>query len=197
MRTQTAGIIGLAVLAAACATPEQRLAANEGAAITQAEGVKAFSDAVLGHCLPAVHGRQAFKDFEVKGVTPLRKLEDHKIPMFDSETPQIWQMVDAVVQIQLSADGDTCRVASYGLPAQATLRLVGNTALQTDFNYSDEPVGFPQEGTEYRRVLTAGTGDEEVTLYLTGMETPPGVAGDYGKINAIVTRDPIDMDMVE
>ncbi|WP_084398819.1 hypothetical protein [Henriciella aquimarina] len=189
MRRSIAVIAISTALAAGCATPSDDLDMRRpGAAVSQTDGVKAFSDAVLGHCLPAIHNNQAFADFEVKDVTPLGKLAENKISMFENKTLPVWQMVDGVVQIQLD-ESQSCAVKSYGLPVKATFRLVGNTALQTSYDYREEDVGFPQAGESFRRVLVSGTGADAVTLTLTGME--PGAPGNdekYAKLDAVVSR---------
>lgn len=188
MKPHLIGFVAFGVLAAGCVSPEAREIMKPGAAITTADGVKAFSDGVLGHCLPAVHTGQSFADFEVKGVTPLRRLEENKISMFDEGVQPVWQMAEGVVQVSLDEDGGTCRVASYGLPVKATFKLVGDTALATDYGYTDEDTGFPQDGPDFTRVLVSGEGDDQVTLTLTGTEPDEGAAGEYATLNAVVEK---------
>lgn len=188
MIRHTAAIAAAAVLVTGCMTEEQKRIGGPGDTITAAEGVKAFSDAVLGHCLPAIHTDQAFSNFEVANVTPLRKLAEGKISMFENDALPVWQMVEGVVQVQLDP-GQSCAVHAYGLPVEASFDLIGRTALQTDYSYSDRDVGFPQDGPEYRRILTSGAGDEQVTLELTGTDTSGETpTGEYAKLYAIVKR---------
>lgn len=188
MKPHLIGFVAAGVLAAACISPQERAMTRPGAAITTAEGVKAFSDAVLGHCLPAIHTGQSFADFEVAGVTPLSRLQENKISQFADETLPVWQMVEGVVQVQLDEAGGTCRVVAYGLPVKATFKLVGDAAIQTDYGYSDEDAGFPQEGPGFTRTLFAGTGDNQVTLTLTGVDPEEDVEGEYATLNAVVTK---------
>lgn len=184
------GTLGMAVLATGCMTPQEREAAKPGAAITQAEGVKAFSDAVLGHCLPAIHTDQEFKDFEVKGVTRLRALEENKISMFENDELPVWQMVEGVVQVQLDP-GQSCEAQTFGMPVKASFDVIGNTALQTDYYYSDTDVGYPQDGDALRRVLVSGNGADKITLTLTGTKAGEDASpGEYSRLRAVVEKTP-------
>jgi len=165
------GTLGVAVLATGCMTPQEREAAKPGAAITQAEGVKAFSDAVLGHCL-------------------LRALEENKISMFENDELPVWQMVEGVVQVQLDP-GQSCEAQTFGMPVKASFDVIGNTALQTDYYYSDTDVGYPQDGDALRRVLVSGNGADKITLTLTGTKAGEDASpGEYSKLRAVVEKTP-------
>ena len=190
MTLRIAGLafLGLSLLAAGCMTAEEKTAARPGATVSESQAIKAFADSVLGHCLPAIHTGQAFREFELKNVEPLMALQPNKISLFERETPQVWQLAKAVVQLQYE-QGSTCEVKAISLPVQTTFKLVGNGVLQTGYRYDEQDTGFPQNGPAFRRVFTSGTGPEAVTVTLTGME--PGAEGNdkpYAQLNALVEK---------
>ncbi|MGB3627487.1 MAG: hypothetical protein WA989_16775 [Henriciella sp.] len=179
---------GIALLATACISPEDRLTYKDGAMVTRGEIVQAFSDAVISHCLIAMHTGKEFKEFEVKGVTPIRALAENKISLFGTESPQVWQMVEAMVQVQYTP-GESCEVRAVSAPVEPTLNVVGRSVLQSDYRYSEEDTGFPQDSVSMKRVLVAGAGGEAYTVYLSGTE--PGVEGNpetYAKLKARVVK---------
>ena len=190
MTLRIAGLafLGLSLLAAGCMTAEEKTAARPGATVSESQAIKAFADSVLGHCLPAIHTGQAFREFELKNVEPLMALQPNKISLFERETPQVWQLAKAVVQLQYE-QGSTCEVKAISQPVQTTFKLVGNGVLQTGYRYDEQDTGFPQNGPAFRRVFTSGTGPEAVTVTLTGME--PGAEGNdkpYAQLNALVEK---------
>ena len=190
MSARLIGIAGLALLATGCISAEDRLAYKDGAMITQGEIVQAFSDAVLGHCLPAMHTNQEFKDFEVKGVTPIQKLQPNKISLFGTDTPQVWQMAEAMVQMQYTT-GTKCEVKGVSAPLETTLSIVGKGVLQSDYRYDEEDTGFPQDSVSMKRIFVSRTGDETITVTLSGTE--PQAEGNpetYTKLRAVVVRAP-------
>ncbi|MEQ9314458.1 MAG: hypothetical protein RLN72_01325, partial [Henriciella sp.] len=131
---------------------------------------------------------QEFKDFEVKGATPLRALAENKISLFGTEGPQVWQMAEAMVQIQYMP-GESCEVKAVSAPIEPTLNVVGKGILQSDYRYNEENTGFPQDSVSMKRVLVSGTGGEAYKVYLSGTE--PGVEGNpetYAKLKARIVK---------
>lgn len=182
------GAASLALLATACISAEDRMSYKDGAMVTRGEIVQSFSDAVVSHCLIAMHTGQEFKDFEVKGATPLRAIDENKISLFGSESPQVWQMTEAMVQLQY-VPGESCEVKAVSAPVEPTLKVVGQSVLQSDFRYSEEDTGFPQDSVSMKRVFVSGSGDDAITVYLSGTE--PGVEGDpetYAKLRARIVK---------
>lgn len=175
--------LGAAALLAGCIAPQDRAGYRPGATITQGEGVQAFADGVLSHCLIAMETGKALKAFEVRNATKLRKLDANKISLFPSETAQVWQMAEALVQLQYD-QGQVCEVKAISLPTKVTLDIVGSGVLQSGFGYTEIDAGYPQSDGKYRRVFTSGSGDDAMTVELTAADAGAAAGSQYATLNA-------------
>ena len=167
MKLKTLNIVAIAALAAGCASSGDTPARPSGNGVTKAQAVKAFTDAVLGHCLPAIHTEQEFREFEVDGVTPLARLGDNRISLFADTALPVYQMGDGVVQIQLDAFS-SCQTRSNDLPVKATFDLIGNALMQTEYRYTEQDSGYPQDGDELSRVFVSGESPDTIIVALSG-----------------------------
>ncbi|WP_300377253.1 hypothetical protein [Henriciella sp.] len=192
MKFRIATIFAISVLSAGCASTAGDTARRSEAGVTRAQAVKAFSDAVLGHCLPAIHREETFSEFEVDGVTPIGQLWENRTPLFQNETLPIHQMVEGVVQLQLDPFS-SCQVASNDLPVEVTFNLIGDALLQTAYGYTEQESGYPQDGDRLSRVFVSGTGDDMVTVALDGMKDGATSSTTlYSNLKASVTAGPLN-----
>lgn len=169
-------IAGAAILATACVSQEERAYYKDGAYIDESAGFKAFADAVTAHCAPAIEGKQSFAEFEVKGATRIRLIDDNKIPVVSSESLPVWQLAEGLVQMQLDPY-DRCEVIAVGLPGETALEVAANAAKANGFRESSaNPSGT-------RLVSAQGTAIEFSGP--TEAQTPDGRT--YTKVTAIVT----------
>ena len=178
MKTRHLALIaGTALLATACVSQEERAYYKDGAYIDESAGFKAFADAVTAHCAPAIEGKQSFAEFEMKGATRIRLIDDNKIPVVSSDTLPVWQLAEGLVQMQLDPY-DRCEVVAVGLPADTTLEVATNAAKASGFRDAETSA----DGV-HRLVSGQGTAIE-----LSGpseAQTPDGRT--YTKVTAIVT----------
>ena len=171
---------GTLVLAAACVAPEDRATYRAGAYIDESAGLKAFADAVIAHCAPAVEGQQDFSDFEMKGATPIRAIADNKIPVVSGGDLPVWQLAAGVVQMQLDPYS-ACEVVAVGLPSETAITVVARAAKANGYRESDLA-----EGSSAERRLVSGQG---TVIELSGPEqgqTPDGRT--YTKVTANVSQ---------
>ena len=138
---------GTLVLAAACVAPEDRATYRAGAYIDESAGLKAFADAVIAHCAPAVEGQQDFSDFEMKGATPIRAIADNKIPVVSGGDLPVWQLAEGVVQMQLDPYS-ACEVVAVGLPSETAITVGQGTVIEL----SGPEQGQTPDGRTYTKV---------------------------------------------
>ena len=169
-------IAGATLLATACVSQEKRAYYKDGAYIDESAGFKAFADAVTAHCAPAIEGKQSFADFEMKGATRIRLIDDNKIPVVSSDSLPVWQLAEGLVQMQLDPY-DRCEVIAVGLPAETALEVAANAAKASGFRESSAA------GAGSRLVSGQGTAIEFSGP--TEAQTPDGRT--YTKVTAIVT----------
>lgn len=169
---------GSLLLAAACVAPEDRAMYRDGAYINEGAGLKAFADAVVSHCAPAIEGSQDFSKFEKKGATPIRALADNKIPVVSSDSLPVWQLAEGVVQMQLDPYS-ACEVVAVGLPPETAVKVIARTAKANGFRETE----LAADSTLEQR-LVSGQG---TAIEITGAEqgqTPDGRT--YTKVTATV-----------
>lgn len=179
MKTRHLALIaGATLLATACVPQEERAMYRDGAYIDESAGLKAFADAVVAHCAPAIESQQSFADFEVKGATQIRAIADNKIPVVSSDSLPVWQLAEGVVQMQLDPYSK-CEVVAVGLPADTAVNVAASAAKANGYREGEVTA------TGARR-LVSGQG---TVIELTGPEpgqTPDGRT--YTKVTANVTR---------
>ncbi|MCZ4297125.1 hypothetical protein [Henriciella marina] len=170
-------IAGTALVASACVSQEERAFYKDSAYIDESAGFKAFADAVTAHCAPAIEGKQGFADFEVKGATRIRMIDDNKIPVVSSDTLPVWQLAEGLVQMQLDPY-DRCEVVAVGLPAETTLEVAINAAKASGFRDAEA-------SADGGRRLVSGQGTAIEFSGPSEAQTPDGRT--YTKVAAIVT----------
>lgn len=173
-----ASLAAIALLAAACVPQEERAFYKDGAYIDESEGLKAFADAIVSHCAPAVEGKQDFSDFEMKGATPIRAIADNKIPVVSSDSLPVWQLAEGVVQMQLDPYS-SCEVVAVGLPAETAINVAAKSAKASGYRETEPAAG---SALEHRLVSGQGT-----VIEITGAQqgqTPDGRT--YTKVTATV-----------
>ena len=184
MKTKSIILIASAgMIAAACVPQEERDLYRPGAYVEEGIGYKAFADAVIAHCVPAIQNEEAFADFEMKNASPLRALADNKYPVVSRDGLPIWQLAEGLVQVQLDPY-TTCEAVAVGLPMDTTIEVTAKTAKANGFSEID--ADSPADGASIHRVLVAADG---TTLDLTAPvegQTPDGRT--YTKVVATVSQ---------